>query len=110
VPSYGSDFNYDFHTTIDPSVAPAEFEYNFAPVAMETDRSVEVNGISVFPRYGAEVFHTYSSYARGVEVLLGTYAYLDLTPLGRQETWRQPPGRGDAPPMSWLRRHDEYDA
>jgi predicted dithiol-disulfide oxidoreductase (DUF899 family) len=106
--SYGSDFNYDFHTTIDPSVAPAE--YNFAPVPAEVAESMEAHGTSVFFRDGSEVFHTYSSYARGSELLLGTYNFLDLTPLGRQENWEQPAGRGDAPPMAWLRRHDEYDA
>jgi predicted dithiol-disulfide oxidoreductase (DUF899 family) len=107
--SYGSDFNYDFHTTIDPSVAPAE--YNFAPVEGMADMgSVEGHGISVFLRDGAEVFHTYSSYARGPEVVIGTYTYLDLTLLGRQEDWEQPAGRSDGPPMSWLRRHDTYDA
>lgn len=104
--SFGGDFNYDFHTTIDSSVAPTE--YNFAPV--EADRSVEGHAISVFLRDGSAVFHSYSSYARGGEVLLGTYVLLDLTPLGRQEDWEQPAGRSDGPFMSWLRRHDEYDA
>jgi predicted dithiol-disulfide oxidoreductase (DUF899 family) len=107
VSSHGSDFNYDFHVTIDPSVAPAE--YNFAPMPMEVTGSVEGHGVSVFLRDGSEVFHTYSSYARGGEVLIGTYTYLDLTPLGRQEDWEQPAGRSDGPPMSWVRRHDEYD-
>jgi predicted dithiol-disulfide oxidoreductase (DUF899 family) len=106
VSSHGSDFNYDFHTTIDPSVAPVE--YNFAPV--EGGGTGEVPGTSVFLRDGAEVFHTYSSYARGGDAQLGTYTYLDLTPLGRQEDWEQPAGRSDGPFMSWLRRHDEYDA
>jgi predicted dithiol-disulfide oxidoreductase (DUF899 family) len=63
VSSHGSDFNYDFHTTIDPSVAPAE--YNFTPVdaPLEGEFSVEGHGTSVFLRDGSEVFHTYSSYA-----------------------------------------------
>jgi len=105
VSSHGTDFNYDFHTTIDPSVAPPE--YNFAPV--EGEETGEVPGTSVFLRDGSEVFHTYSSYARGGEVQLSTYTYLDLTPLGRQEDWEQPAGRSDGPFMSWLRRHDEYE-
>jgi predicted dithiol-disulfide oxidoreductase (DUF899 family) len=108
--SHGSDFNYDFHTTIDVSIALAE--YNFTPVdaPLEGGFSVEGHGTSVFLRDGSEVFHTYSSYARGAEPQLGTYAYLDLTPLGRQEDWERPAGRSDGPLMSWLRRHDRYDA
>ncbi len=82
VSSHSSDFNYDFHTTIDPSVVPAE--YNFAPV--EGSGAGEVPGTSVFLRDGSEVFHTYSSYARGGDVQLGTYTYLDLTPLGSRRT------------------------
>ncbi|MGH4026058.1 MAG: DUF899 family protein [Pseudonocardiaceae bacterium] len=106
VSAHDSDFNYDFHSTIDPALTPAE--YNFAPVP---DGSTgEVPGISVFLRDGSEVFHTYSGYARAGDILLGTYNYLDLTPLGRQEDWEQPAGRSDGPFMSWVRRHDQYDA
>jgi predicted dithiol-disulfide oxidoreductase (DUF899 family) len=105
VSSYGSDFNYDFHSTIDPSVVPAE--YNF--VALEGNKTGEVPGTSVFLRDGAEVFHTYSSYARGGEPQMGTFTYLDLTPLGRQEDWEQPAGRSDGSAGSWFRRHDMYD-
>ncbi len=102
--SHGSDFNYDFHVTIDPAVTPPE--YNFQ--VFDGDWTGELPGTSVFLRDGEEVFHTYSSYARGGDVLLGTYNYLDLTPLGRQEDWEKPEGRSDGPFMSWLRRHDEY--
>lgn len=102
--SYGSDFNYDFHVTIDPSVAPAE--YNYAP--FEEAWTGELPGVSVFLREGTSIFHTYSSYARGGDLLLGTYNYLDLTPLGRQEDWEEPRGRSDGPFMAWVRRHDEY--
>ncbi len=109
VSSYGSDFNYDFHVTIDPSVVPAE--YNFAAVPAEWGEwTGELPGTSVFLRDGSEVFHTYSSYARGGDAQLSTYTYLDLTPLGRQEDWEQPAGRSDGPFMSWVRRHDQYDA
>ncbi|MBI1967349.1 MAG: DUF899 family protein [Gemmatimonadetes bacterium] len=66
-------------------------------------------GVSAFLRDGDRVFHTYSMYARGGDVLMGTYNWLDLTALGRQENWEQPPGRSDGPAMSWLRRHDRYD-
>jgi predicted dithiol-disulfide oxidoreductase (DUF899 family) len=64
--------------------------------------------VSVLLRDGERVFHTYSTYARGTEPLVGTYSYLDLTPLGRQEDWEEPAGRSDGPPMSWLRSHDRY--
>lgn len=91
--SYGSDFNYDFHATLDPSVAPPE--YNFAP-APAPEGSMEVPGTSIFLRDGDAVFHTYSSYARGAEQTGGSYYWLDLTPLGRQEEWEEPKGRAAA--------------
>jgi predicted dithiol-disulfide oxidoreductase (DUF899 family) len=56
------------------------------------------------------VFHTYSTYARGCDLLVGTFNYLDLTPLGRQEDWEEPAGRSDGPFMHWVRRHDRYEA
>jgi predicted dithiol-disulfide oxidoreductase (DUF899 family) len=59
--------------------------------------------------HARDIFHTYSSYARGVEPVVGTYTWLDLTARGRQEDWEQPAGRSDSPLMGWLRRHDEYD-
>jgi len=87
--SYGSDFNYDFHVTNDEAVAP--IEYNFKDKATLEKESLQFylrgdgQGASVFIRDGDTVFHTYSTYGRGAEVLLGTYHYLDLTPLGRQK-------------------------
>jgi predicted dithiol-disulfide oxidoreductase (DUF899 family) len=69
-----------------------------------------MHGISAFLRHGDRVFHTYSSYARGTDLVVGTYNWLDLTGRGRQEDWEQPPGRGDSPLMGWLRHHDRYDA
>ena len=89
--SYGSDFNYDFNVTLDPSVAPPE--YNYRPIDMEG----ELPGQSCFLRDGERVFHTYSSYARGAEMTGGSYYYLDLTALGRQEEWEEPKGRAAAP-------------
>ena len=68
-----------------------------------------VPGLSVFLREGDDVFHTYSTYARGGDLLIGTYNYLDLTPLGRQEDWEEPPGRSDGKAQSWLHRHDQYE-
>jgi predicted dithiol-disulfide oxidoreductase (DUF899 family) len=58
---------------------------------------------------GGAVFHTYSSYARGCDLLIGTYNLLDLTALGRQEDRERPAGRSDGPLfMAWVRQHDRY--
>jgi predicted dithiol-disulfide oxidoreductase (DUF899 family) len=62
----------------------------------------------VVSRRGDRVFHTYSSYARGTDLVDGIYNWLDLTARGRQEDWEQPPGRSDSPLMGWLRHHDRY--
>jgi predicted dithiol-disulfide oxidoreductase (DUF899 family) len=96
--SYGSDFNYDFHVTFDPKVAPVEYNYRSKaeteakkrrPVKMEG----EEHGLSVFFRLDDEVFHTYSSYARGTESLTDAYRLLDMTPYGRQQEFEDsPPG------------------
>jgi len=67
-----------------------------------------MHGISAFLRRGDRVFHTSSSYARGVDLAAGTYNWLDLTARGRQEDWEQPPGRSDSPLMGWVRHHDRY--
>jgi predicted dithiol-disulfide oxidoreductase (DUF899 family) len=88
--SHGSDFNHDFGVTLDRSVAPPE--YNYAPAEWEG----EMPGHSVFLRAGGEIFHTYSTFARGAEWLGGSYAFLDLTALGRQEDWEEPKGRAEA--------------
>jgi predicted dithiol-disulfide oxidoreductase (DUF899 family) len=111
--SFGSDFNYDFHVTLDESVAPVEYNYRSKAELLERGEPYftegESHGLSVFLREGDGVFHTYSTYARGADLLAGTYNYLDLTPLGRQEDWEEPPGRSDGSFMAWLRRHDEYE-
>jgi predicted dithiol-disulfide oxidoreductase (DUF899 family) len=88
--SHGSDFNYDFGVTLDRSAAPPE--YNYTPV----DAEGEMPGHSAFLRAGGDVFHTYSTYARGAEWLGGSYAFLDLTALGRQEDWEEPKGRAES--------------
>jgi predicted dithiol-disulfide oxidoreductase (DUF899 family) len=112
--SYGSDFNYDFHVSYDPSIVPVEWNYkDFTQLVAENPawagyRGSET-GVSAFLRRDERVFHTYSGFARAIDVLNSTYNYLDLTARGRQEDWEQPPGRGDGPAMSWLRRHDEYE-
>jgi predicted dithiol-disulfide oxidoreductase (DUF899 family) len=92
--SFGSDFNYDFHVTLDESVAP--LEYNFRPLDVDWEQPFELPGTSFFLREGSRVFHTYSSYARGAEQTGGSYYFLDLTALGRQEEWEEPKGRAAA--------------
>jgi predicted dithiol-disulfide oxidoreductase (DUF899 family) len=96
--SSGTDFNYDFHVTLDDD----HTEYNYARVsAQPADRPQkgEREGLSVFLRDSGRLFHTYSTYQRGLDSFLNTYNFLDLTPLGRQE--------GDGV-MRWLRHHDKY--
>ncbi|WP_141576429.1 DUF899 domain-containing protein [Actinomadura sp. WMMA1423] len=107
--SLGSDFNYDYHVTLDASVAPEE--YNYRPVPPEDDRPMELPGASCFLRDGDTVYHTYSMYARGVEQVGGSYYFLDMTALGRQEEWEEPKGRasGGMQAGSRLPYPDEYD-
>ena len=109
--SAGSDFNYDFHVTLDETVAPVQYNYKDLAALGEDWRgwSGEQPGTSAFLRQGDRVFHTYSSYARGGDLLLGTYNWLDLTARGRQEDWEKPPGRSNGPFMNWLRHHDKYE-
>lgn len=87
--SFGSDFNYDFHATVDASVAQVYVNYRTADELQEAgispDAKGETPGYSVFIRDGDSVFHTYSTYARGVELLNSSTQFIDLTPLGRQE-------------------------
>jgi predicted dithiol-disulfide oxidoreductase (DUF899 family) len=96
--SFGSDFNYDFHATLDERVAPVEYNYRKkAELERRTDeayfRSGEQHALSVFFLLGEEVFHTYSAYARGTEGLTDAYRLLDTTPYGRQEDFEDsPPG------------------
>lgn len=97
VSSFGSDFNYDFHATLDEKIAPIEYNY-MTKAALEARRGPgnvegEDHGLSVFFRLGEEVFHTYSVYARGTEGLTDAYRLLDTTPYGRQEDFEDsPPG------------------
>jgi predicted dithiol-disulfide oxidoreductase (DUF899 family) len=79
--SYGSDFNYDFHVTLDNSLTP--IEYNFQTIEDQYDASSEAPGRSCFLREGDDVFHTYSVYARGLETVGGSYYFLDETALDR---------------------------
>jgi len=91
-----SGFNEDFGVSF-PQGEPGG-SYNYAP-RMSTN--AEYPGLSVFLRDGSAVLHSYSTYARGLDMVNGAYHLLDLTPLGRNET-------GPGFPMSWVRRHDRY--
>ncbi|TQM25716.1 DUF899 domain-containing protein [Nocardia bhagyanarayanae] len=87
--SFGGDFNYDFHATLDESVAPVEYNYlSKAELKLKGQTwhaEGEQPGTSVFWRDDDDtVFHTYSAYSRGGDILIGTHNLLDLTPLGRQ--------------------------
>jgi predicted dithiol-disulfide oxidoreductase (DUF899 family) len=97
VSSYGSDFNYDFHVSFTrEQLEHGKVEYNYGLV----DGYDELPGVSVFRKdQDGQVFHTYSTYARGLDAILGGNHYLDLTPKGRAD--------GDYP--DWPRRHDEYE-
>jgi predicted dithiol-disulfide oxidoreductase (DUF899 family) len=101
--SYGTDFNYDFGVTVDESVRPGE--YNFRTKAeyeamgadfFEYDQPFEMPGRSCFLTVDGRVFPTYSQYARGLESTGGSYYFLDLTALGRQEDWEEPKGRSES--------------
>jgi predicted dithiol-disulfide oxidoreductase (DUF899 family) len=101
VSSLGSDFNFDYHVSFtEDDLANGKVFYNYRM----TDASIEeLSGISVFYKdANGDIFHTYSSYARGNEEVLGTYMYLDLTPNGRNETG---PNHNLA---DWVRHHDRY--
>ncbi len=95
VSSFGSDFNYDFDVTHDERVAPIDYNYagKEALLARRGPEGVqgEDHGLSVFFREGTEVYHTYSTYARGCEALTDAYRLLDVTPYGRQEDFEDSP-------------------
>lgn len=110
--SWGSDFNYDFHVSQDESVAPVEYNYRSKAEMLARGEhgnlAGELPGLSVFLRDGEHVFHSYSSYARGLDMLLATHHYLDLTPFGRGEGWDGMPDL-DGKGMDWRRLRDRYD-
>ncbi|MFZ3218329.1 MAG: thioredoxin family protein [Candidatus Acidiferrales bacterium] len=103
VSAFGSEFNFDYHVSFaKEQLATGKVFYNFTeiPVVPET-AGTELPGLSAFYKDEAgDIFHTYSTYARGGEELIGTLMILDRAPKGRNET------RG----MDWVRRHDEYEA
>jgi predicted dithiol-disulfide oxidoreductase (DUF899 family) len=102
VSSYASDFNRDFGVSFTrEELAAGEVWYNYGMRAFPVE---EAPGISVFYKDDAGgVFHTYSTYGRGVEVMMGTYPLLDLTPTGRAE-------EGLSHTMEWVRHHDRYES
>ncbi|HWT93483.1 MAG TPA: DUF899 domain-containing protein [Solirubrobacteraceae bacterium] len=87
--SAGTDFNADFGVTVDHAAGAATYNY----ASMDDGWDGELPGQSCFLRVGDRVFHTYSTFARGMEALGGSYYWLDLTALGRQEEWEEPKGR-----------------
>jgi predicted dithiol-disulfide oxidoreductase (DUF899 family) len=100
VSSFGSDFNYDYHVSFAAEErAKGKVQYNYAEMQFPSE---EGPGLSVFAKNGNEVFHTYSSYARGLDILVGTYNLLDHVPKGRDE-------QGLAFSMAWVRHHDKYN-
>jgi predicted dithiol-disulfide oxidoreductase (DUF899 family) len=98
VSSHGSDFNFDYGVSFtDEQVAKGQTGYNYGTTPYANP---DLHGTSIFAKDEAgQVFHTYSSYARGPELLLGALNWLDLTPKGRNEIGT----------MSWVRLHDEYE-
>jgi predicted dithiol-disulfide oxidoreductase (DUF899 family) len=100
VSSYGSDFNFDYGVSFTKDdMARGEVYYNYGDREFPSD---EAPGASVFYKdKSGDVFHTYSGYARGLDILLGAYNCLDFTPKGRDED-------GLAFSMSWIRHHDRY--
>jgi predicted dithiol-disulfide oxidoreductase (DUF899 family) len=115
--SHGSRFNFDFHVTFDETVAPIEYNYlsqdelerRGVPIG-EWEQPFDLHGLSVFLREDRRVFHTYSTYARGVDNLGFISDLVDLTALGRQQEWEEPRGRADLTDRPALHYHDEYSS
>lgn len=103
VSSYGNDFNRDYQVTFTKNeIAAGKTHYNYDMT--DRFRSEERPGASVFYKDGSgDIFHTYSTYARGLDLLLGAYNWIDLTPKGRDEA-------GLTFPMAWVRHHDKYSS
>jgi predicted dithiol-disulfide oxidoreductase (DUF899 family) len=100
VSSFGSDFNYDFHVSFTPEErASGKVTYNYELTQFPSE---EGPGLSVFYKdTNGSIFHTYSSYARGLDIFVGAYNFLDHAPKGRDED-------DLAFSMSWVRHHDKY--
>lgn len=101
VSSFQNDFNFDYHASFTPEeIRSGTALYNYSKMeGDDTDRE----GLSVFYKdESGAVFHTYSCYARGIDMLNGTYNFLDLAPKGRDEN-------GPEGPQDWVRYHDRYE-
>ncbi|GAA4011845.1 DUF899 domain-containing protein [Allokutzneria multivorans] len=102
--AHGSDFNYDFRVSLDPAVTPNNYNFREGEELVSAgeewlvDYVGEQPGVSAFLRDGDEVFHTYATYGRGVEVMMHAYRLLDITALGRREDWAEPKGPHPADP------------
>jgi predicted dithiol-disulfide oxidoreductase (DUF899 family) len=101
VSSFGSDFNYDYRVSFTPDqISAGDSDYNYGTMKCKMD---EAPGMSVFLKdESGEVFHTYSTYGRGLDILVGSYNLMDLGPKGRDED-------GLPQPNAWLRHHDRYN-
>lgn len=101
--SHRSNFNYDFHASMDQDIAPIEYNYRTMAELEKKGESYygegEQQGFSIFLKDGAEIYHSYSCYARGSDRLYTTYNLLDMTPLGRQDV---------VPHVPSFKYHDEY--
>jgi predicted dithiol-disulfide oxidoreductase (DUF899 family) len=100
VSSYNTDFNYDYHISFtSEELAKNKVFYNYID---QVNPGKEREGVSIFYKNSSgKIFHTYSTYARGIDILNTAYNYLDLVPKGRDEI-------GHEFPQYWVRRHDEY--
>jgi predicted dithiol-disulfide oxidoreductase (DUF899 family) len=102
VSSFGNDFNYDYHASFTPAQrAKGKVDYNYT---MQEFPSEEAPGASVFYKDPAsgDIFHTYSTYGRGLDALVTSYTLLDMVPKGRDE-------EGLPFDMAWVRHHDRYE-
>ena len=101
VSSFETDFNYDYNVSMTPEEqASGKANYNYTVMQFPSE---ERPGASVFYKdEKGEIYHTYSTYARGLDILIGTYNFLDLAPKGRDE-------EGLAHTMAWVRHHDKYE-
>jgi predicted dithiol-disulfide oxidoreductase (DUF899 family) len=99
--SHGNDFNFDYHVSAtEDEKAKEKMYYNYETAELMSD---EMPGLSVFYKdEGGQIFHSYSTYARGLDPLVGAYHFLDLVPKGRDEN--------PDSTMDWVRRHDQYAA
>jgi predicted dithiol-disulfide oxidoreductase (DUF899 family) len=101
VSTVGNEFNYDYNVSFSPeALQGGDASYNYGSMAIKT--STDMPGISAFVREGGQVFHTYSTYGRGLDMLNTAYHYLDIVPKGRNEA-------GLPYTMQWVQLRDLYD-